>query len=50
LGWRYFAIVAKAVADGTDLKEISLMREIALRTVDVLEEAEADRPSGTGAS
>jgi hypothetical protein len=37
LGWRQFAIVAKAVADGVDLNEVGLMREIALRTVDFLE-------------
>jgi hypothetical protein len=36
LSWREFAIVAKALAEGVDLGEIGLMREIALQTVDVL--------------
>jgi hypothetical protein len=36
LPWRELAIVAKALADGIDLGEIGLMREVALRTVDVL--------------
>jgi hypothetical protein len=36
LSWREFAIVAKALAEGVDLGEIGLMREVALRTVDVL--------------
>jgi hypothetical protein len=35
LCWRELAIVAKALADGRDLTEIGLMREIALRTVAV---------------
>ncbi|HXW29278.1 MAG TPA: hypothetical protein VEK55_07930, partial [Xanthobacteraceae bacterium] len=36
LSWRQLAIVAKAVADGRDLTEIGLMRDIALRTIAVL--------------
>jgi hypothetical protein len=36
LSWRELAIVAKALAEGVDLGEIGLMREVALRTVDVL--------------
>ena len=36
LSWREFAIVAKALAEGTDLSEIGLMSKIALQTVDVL--------------
>jgi hypothetical protein len=31
--WRELAIVAKALADGRDLTEIGLMRDIAQRTV-----------------
>ena len=36
VAWRRFAILAKALADGHDLSEISLMRDIAARTVIVL--------------
>ena len=36
LCWRELAIVAKALADGRDMNEIGLMREIALRTIAVL--------------
>ena len=36
LCWRELAIVAKALADGRDLSEIGLMRDIALRTIAVL--------------
>lgn len=36
LCWRELAIVAKALADGRDLTEIGLMRDIALRTIAVL--------------
>lgn len=37
--WRNFAILAQALADGRDLSEISLMRDIAARTVMVLAQA-----------
>jgi hypothetical protein len=36
LCWRELAIVAKALADGRDLTEIGLMRDIALRTIAAL--------------
>jgi DNA-binding NarL/FixJ family response regulator len=36
LCWRELAIVAKALADGRDMSEIGLMRDIAQRTVAVL--------------
>jgi hypothetical protein len=36
--WREIAVVAKAVAEGRDLAEIGLMRRIASRTVDFLED------------
>jgi hypothetical protein len=36
LCWRELAIVAKALADGRDMSEIGLMRDIALRTIGVL--------------
>ena len=36
LCWRELAIVAKALADGRDMTEIGLMRDIALRTIAVL--------------
>jgi hypothetical protein len=36
LCWRELAIVAKALADGRDLTEIGLMRDVALRTIAVL--------------
>jgi hypothetical protein len=39
LCWRELAIVAKAVADGRDMTEIGLMRDIALRTIAVLGDA-----------
>ena len=38
LCWRELAIVAKALADGRDMTEIGLMRDIALRTIAVLTE------------
>jgi hypothetical protein len=38
--WRELAIVAKALADGRDMAEIGLMRDIALRTIAVLANAE----------
>jgi hypothetical protein len=36
LCWRELAIVAEALADGRDVTEIGLMRDIALRTIAVL--------------
>jgi hypothetical protein len=39
LCWRELAIVAKALADGRDMTEIGLMRDIALRTIAVLRDA-----------
>jgi hypothetical protein len=39
LCWRELAIVAKAVADGRDMTEIGLMRDIALRTIAVQRDA-----------
>ena len=36
LCWRELATVAKALADGRDMSEIGLMRDIAQRTVAVL--------------
>ncbi len=36
LCWRELASVAKALADGRDMNEIGLMREIALRTTAAL--------------
>jgi len=39
LCWRELAIVAKALADGRDMTEIGLMRDIALRTITVLGDA-----------
>jgi hypothetical protein len=36
LCWRELAIVAKALADGRDMGEIGLMREIAQRTLAIL--------------
>jgi hypothetical protein len=39
LCWREFAIVAKALADGRDMTEIGLMRDIASRTIAVLRDA-----------
>jgi hypothetical protein len=38
LCWRELALVAQAVAEGRDLTEIGLMRDIALRTIEVLSE------------
>jgi hypothetical protein len=38
LCWRELAIVAKALADGRDMAEIGLMRDIAQRTLTVLAE------------
>lgn len=38
LCWRELAIVAKALADGRDMTEIALMRDIGMRTVEVLGE------------
>jgi hypothetical protein len=39
LCWRELALVAKALADGRDMTEIGLMRDIALRTIAVLRDA-----------
>ena len=39
LCWRELAIVARALADGRDMTEIGLMRDIALRTVAMLGDA-----------
>jgi hypothetical protein len=39
LCWRELAVVTKALADGRDMTEIGLMRDIALRTIAVLEDA-----------
>lgn len=39
LCWRELALVAKALADGRDVTEIGLMRDIALRTIAVLRDA-----------
>jgi hypothetical protein len=39
LCWRELAVVAKALADGRDMTEIGLMRDIALRTIAVLGDA-----------
>jgi hypothetical protein len=39
LCWRELALVAKALADGRDMTEIGLMRDIALRTIAVLGDA-----------
>jgi hypothetical protein len=39
LCWRELTIVAKALADGRDMTEIGLMRDIALRTIAVLRDA-----------
>jgi hypothetical protein len=39
LCWRELAIVARAIADGRDLTEIGLMRDIALRTIAALGDA-----------
>ena len=41
LCWRELALVAQAVAEGRDLIEIGLMRDIALRTIEVLSEMSA---------
>ena len=41
LCWRELALVAQAVAEGRDLTEIGLMRDIALRTIEVLGEISA---------
>ncbi|HEV7602435.1 MAG TPA: hypothetical protein VGO49_19530 [Bradyrhizobium sp.] len=40
LCWRELAIVAKALVDGRDVTEIGLMRDVALRTIAVLRDAE----------
>ncbi|HEY4919642.1 MAG TPA: hypothetical protein VII40_06020 [Xanthobacteraceae bacterium] len=45
LCWRELAIVAKALADGRDMSEIGLMRDIALRTIAVLDAADPARHS-----
>jgi hypothetical protein len=37
--WRELSLVAKAIADGRDLTEIGLMRDIAMRTIAVLRDA-----------
>jgi hypothetical protein len=39
LCWRELALVAKALADGRDMTEIGLMRDIALRTIAALGDA-----------
>jgi hypothetical protein len=39
LCWRELALVAKALADGRDVTEIGLMRDIAIRTIVVLADA-----------
>ena len=39
LRWRELAIVAKALADGRDMTEIGLMRDVALRTIAVFKDA-----------
>jgi hypothetical protein len=39
LSWRELAIVAKALADGRDMNEIGLIRDIALRTIAVFADA-----------
>jgi hypothetical protein len=39
LSWRELAIIANALADGRDMTEIGLMRDIALRTIAVLGDA-----------
>jgi hypothetical protein len=39
LCWRELAIIAKALADGQDMSEIGLMRDIAFRTIEVLEDS-----------
>jgi hypothetical protein len=36
LCWRELAIIAKSLAEGRDMSEIALMRDIALRTIEVL--------------
>lgn len=36
LCWRELVLIAKALADGRDMAEIGLMRDIAQRTVTVL--------------
>ena len=36
LRWRELALVAKAIADGRDMNEIGLMRDVAMRTVKAL--------------
>jgi hypothetical protein len=43
LSWRELALVAQAVADGRDLTEIGLMRDIALRTIEVIRESSQDQ-------
>ncbi|MGA7808488.1 hypothetical protein [Bradyrhizobium sp.] len=40
LCWRELTLVAKALTDGRDMTEIGLMRDIALRTIDVINETE----------
>ncbi len=41
LCWRELTLVAKALADGRDLSEIGLMRDVALRTIAVLRDTRA---------
>jgi hypothetical protein len=38
LCWRELALVAKALSDGRDMNEIGLMRDIALRTIQVMKD------------
>ena len=45
LCWRELAVIAKALADGRDMTEIGLMRDIALRTVAALADAQRMRAS-----
>ena len=42
LCWRELTLVAKAIADGRNLCEIGLMRDIAERTIEAFEDDEAD--------
>jgi hypothetical protein len=41
LCWRELTLVAKAIADGRDMTEIGLMRDVALRTIAVLRDTRA---------
>jgi hypothetical protein len=48
LCWRELAIVAKALADGRDMTEIGLMRDVALRTIAALRNAKRMPESRAG--